>query len=150
MGQIFQKPTTCLQSNIQPLQVRSCDFVLRTALSKHSLRSDKESLARLIRRVSPGGRFVSDVPHSSESISFQENVFLLFPLLGGVNGKNLGPINEWWITGFDGGEKALIGFSTCKYVASWIVLGSERSLCSCPCWGLLGLWEVSAGSREHH
>uniref|UniRef100_A0A8C5LD39 DNA (cytosine-5)-methyltransferase n=1 Tax=Jaculus jaculus TaxID=51337 RepID=A0A8C5LD39_JACJA len=31
---------------------------------------------------------------------------------GGVNGKNLGPINEWWITGFDGGEKALIGFST--------------------------------------
>ncbi|XP_073910199.1 DNA (cytosine-5)-methyltransferase 1 isoform X3 [Castor canadensis] len=33
-------------------------------------------------------------------------------LEGGVNGKNLGPINEWWITGFDGGEKALIGFST--------------------------------------
>ncbi|KAL1781550.1 DNA (cytosine-5)-methyltransferase 1 [Sigmodon hispidus] len=31
---------------------------------------------------------------------------------GGVSGKNLGPINEWWITGFDGGEKALIGFST--------------------------------------
>ncbi|XP_006987092.3 DNA (cytosine-5)-methyltransferase 1 isoform X3 [Peromyscus maniculatus bairdii] len=31
---------------------------------------------------------------------------------GGVNCKNLGPINEWWITGFDGGEKALIGFST--------------------------------------
>ncbi|XP_055457303.1 DNA (cytosine-5)-methyltransferase 1 [Psammomys obesus] len=31
---------------------------------------------------------------------------------GGINGKNLGPINEWWITGFDGGEKALIGFST--------------------------------------
>lgn len=31
---------------------------------------------------------------------------------GGVNGKNLGPINQWWISGFDGGEKALIGFST--------------------------------------
>ncbi|KAJ8798184.1 hypothetical protein J1605_016817 [Eschrichtius robustus] len=31
---------------------------------------------------------------------------------GGVNGKNLGPINEWWIAGFDGGEKALLGFST--------------------------------------
>ncbi|XP_045146253.1 DNA (cytosine-5)-methyltransferase 1 isoform X3 [Echinops telfairi] len=31
---------------------------------------------------------------------------------GGVNGVNLGPINAWWITGFDGGEKALIGFST--------------------------------------
>ncbi|NWQ72356.1 DNMT1 methyltransferase, partial [Neopipo cinnamomea] len=26
--------------------------------------------------------------------------------------KKLGPINAWWITGFDGGEKALIGFST--------------------------------------
>lgn len=33
-------------------------------------------------------------------------------LEGGVNGKNLGPINEWWITGFDGGEKVLTGFST--------------------------------------
>ncbi|XP_003460912.3 DNA (cytosine-5)-methyltransferase 1 isoform X2 [Cavia porcellus] len=33
-------------------------------------------------------------------------------LEGGVNGKNLGPINEWWITGYDGGEKALMGFST--------------------------------------
>ncbi|XP_006875222.1 PREDICTED: DNA (cytosine-5)-methyltransferase 1 [Chrysochloris asiatica] len=31
---------------------------------------------------------------------------------GGVNGKNLGPINEWWITGFDGGEKVLIGLSS--------------------------------------
>lgn len=31
---------------------------------------------------------------------------------GGVNGRNLGPITEWWVTGFDGGEKALIGFST--------------------------------------
>ncbi|NWI18500.1 DNMT1 methyltransferase, partial [Crypturellus soui] len=26
--------------------------------------------------------------------------------------KKLGPINAWWITGFDGGEKALIGFTT--------------------------------------
>ncbi|XP_012889489.1 PREDICTED: DNA (cytosine-5)-methyltransferase 1 isoform X1 [Dipodomys ordii] len=33
-------------------------------------------------------------------------------LEGGVNGKHLGPINEWWITGFDGGEKVLMGFST--------------------------------------
>ncbi|KAM5238057.1 DNA (cytosine-5)-methyltransferase 1 [Ctenodactylus gundi] len=33
-------------------------------------------------------------------------------LEGGVYGKNLGPITEWWITGFDGGEKALIGFSS--------------------------------------
>lgn len=50
-------------------------------------------------------------------VHFQETFFFFF--LGGVNGKNLGPINEWWITGFDGGEKALIGFSTCKYVAAW-------------------------------
>lgn len=26
--------------------------------------------------------------------------------------KNLGPINEWWTAGFDGGQNALIGFST--------------------------------------
>ena len=26
--------------------------------------------------------------------------------------KKLGPINEWWITGFDGGEKVVIGLST--------------------------------------
>lgn len=42
----------------------------------------------------------------------------LFPLPGGIRGKNLGPINEWWITGYDGGEKALIGFSTCECEAS--------------------------------
>lgn len=48
--------------------------------------------------------------------------FILFLLLlypssfdaksGGVPAKKLGPINAWWITGFDGGEKALIGFTT--------------------------------------
>ncbi|XP_034290201.1 DNA (cytosine-5)-methyltransferase 1 [Pantherophis guttatus] len=31
---------------------------------------------------------------------------------GGVRAKKMGPINAWWITGFDGGEKALIGFTT--------------------------------------
>ncbi|XP_063841265.1 LOW QUALITY PROTEIN: DNA (cytosine-5)-methyltransferase PliMCI-like [Scylla paramamosain] len=31
---------------------------------------------------------------------------------GGIPTKDIGPINEWWISGFDGGEKALIGFST--------------------------------------
>ena len=31
---------------------------------------------------------------------------------GGVPTKDMGPINEWWVTGFDGGEHALIGFST--------------------------------------
>ncbi|XP_054724016.1 DNA (cytosine-5)-methyltransferase PliMCI-like [Uloborus diversus] len=30
----------------------------------------------------------------------------------GIPGANLGPIVEWWVSGFDGGEKALIGFGT--------------------------------------
>lgn len=35
--------------------------------------------------------------------------------LGGVCTKKMGPINEWWIAGFDGGENALIGFGTGNY-----------------------------------
>ncbi|XP_066590215.1 DNA (cytosine-5)-methyltransferase 1-like isoform X2 [Prorops nasuta] len=31
---------------------------------------------------------------------------------GGVPTKDMGPINEWWLSGFDGGEFALIGFNT--------------------------------------
>jgi len=31
---------------------------------------------------------------------------------GGIWTRNMGPINEWWTAGFDGGENALIGFST--------------------------------------
>ncbi|KAH9507553.1 DNA (cytosine-5)-methyltransferase 1 [Bulinus truncatus] len=31
---------------------------------------------------------------------------------GGVPCRNMGPINEWFVSGFDGGENALIGFST--------------------------------------
>ena len=30
----------------------------------------------------------------------------------GIATRQLGPINVWWIAGFDGGEKALVGFST--------------------------------------
>ena len=30
----------------------------------------------------------------------------------GVPCMNVGPINEWWTTGFDGGELALVGFTT--------------------------------------
>ncbi|XP_011402705.2 PREDICTED: DNA (cytosine-5)-methyltransferase 1-like isoform X1 [Amphimedon queenslandica] len=30
----------------------------------------------------------------------------------GIPTRQLGPINSWWIAGFDGGEKALVGFST--------------------------------------
>lgn len=32
----------------------------------------------------------------------------------GIPTRQLGPINVWWIAGFDGGEKALVGFSTGK------------------------------------
>lgn len=32
--------------------------------------------------------------------------------VGGIPTKDMGPINEWWVSGFDGGEKALVGFST--------------------------------------
>ncbi|XP_072458541.1 DNA (cytosine-5)-methyltransferase 1-like [Notamacropus eugenii] len=31
---------------------------------------------------------------------------------GGIKAKALGPINGWWITGYEGGEKAFIGFTT--------------------------------------
>ena len=31
---------------------------------------------------------------------------------GGIPTKSIGPINEWWTAGFDGGENALIGFTT--------------------------------------
>jgi DNA (cytosine-5)-methyltransferase 1 len=37
----------------------------------------------------------------------------LIYLLGGVPTKDMGPINEWWVSGFDGGDEALLGFSTC-------------------------------------
>ena len=33
-------------------------------------------------------------------------------IVGGIATKKMGPINEWWTAGFDGGEHALIGFST--------------------------------------
>jgi DNA (cytosine-5)-methyltransferase 1 len=33
-------------------------------------------------------------------------------IVGGIPTKDMGPINEWWVSGFDGGEKALVGFST--------------------------------------
>jgi len=39
---------------------------------------------------------------------------MLFLLSGGVPTKSIGPINEWWVAGFDGGENALIGFTTGK------------------------------------
>uniref|UniRef100_A0A8C3AVK8 DNA (cytosine-5)-methyltransferase n=1 Tax=Cyclopterus lumpus TaxID=8103 RepID=A0A8C3AVK8_CYCLU len=43
---------------------------------------------------------------------------------GGVPAKKLGPINAWWITGFDGGERALIGFTTA--FADYILMHSSE------------------------
>jgi DNA (cytosine-5)-methyltransferase 1 len=31
---------------------------------------------------------------------------------GGIPTKAIGPINEWWTTGFDGGENVVIGVTT--------------------------------------
>ncbi|XP_017882042.1 DNA (cytosine-5)-methyltransferase PliMCI-like [Ceratina calcarata] len=31
---------------------------------------------------------------------------------GGVPTKDMGPINEWWMSGYDGGELAIVGFTT--------------------------------------
>ena len=36
----------------------------------------------------------------------------LFSFTDGIPGKGFGPLVEWWLAGFDGGEKALLGFST--------------------------------------
>ncbi|NXP70768.1 DNMT1 methyltransferase, partial [Ramphastos sulfuratus] len=41
--------------------------------------------------------------------------------------KKLGPINAWWITGFDGGEKALIGFTTA--FADYILMEPSQEYC---------------------
>ncbi|RWS05273.1 DNA (cytosine-5)-methyltransferase 1-like protein [Dinothrombium tinctorium] len=38
----------------------------------------------------------------------------------GIATKDIGPINEWWIGGFDGGEKLLIGIESCS--ASYVLL----------------------------
>ena len=39
-------------------------------------------------------------------------MFVCSVLKGGIACKEIGPINEWWTAGFDGGENALIGITT--------------------------------------
>ena len=46
----------------------------------------------------------------NEAVDF-DNLHLLYNS-GGVNGSRLGPIDSWYIAGFDGGERELIGFTT--------------------------------------
>ena len=41
---------------------------------------------------------------------------LSFSSKGGIPTKAIGPINEWWTTGFDGGENVVIGVTTGKMV----------------------------------
>lgn len=48
---------------------------------------------------------------------------LVLSLSGGVRAKKLGPINAWWITGFDGGERALIGFTTGRSAQQGVLEG---------------------------
>lgn len=43
---------------------------------------------------------------------------------GGVPAKDMGPINEWYVSGFDGGELALIGFNTA--FAEYILMESSE------------------------
>lgn len=43
---------------------------------------------------------------------------------GGFPTKDLGPINEWWVSGFEGGETALIGFNTA--FAEYILMESAE------------------------
>ena len=49
--------------------------------------------------------------------SFNLQLFLIIHVVvslfkGGIPCKEIGPINEWWTAGFDGGENALIGITT--------------------------------------
>lgn len=52
--------------------------------------------------------------YSNSVLSVRPTVHVTMPafISGGVPTKAIGPINEWWTAGFDGGENALIGFTT--------------------------------------
>ena len=45
-------------------------------------------------------------------VTYQLVSLFKFLCLGSVPAMKLGPIGEWWITGYDGGDKALLGVST--------------------------------------
>ena len=45
--------------------------------------------------------------------------------LGGICTRNMGPINEWWTTGFDGGENPVVGFSTA--FAEYVLLSPSEA-----------------------
>lgn len=59
---------------------------------------------KVVNGLKPGVTWLKKLSHDA----------CLLYILGGVPTKNIGPINEWWVAGFDGGENALIGFTTGK------------------------------------
>ena len=67
------------------------------------------------------------------------SLLILIVFTGGIACKEIGPINEWWTAGFDGGENALIGITTgvclcecaCMYAnGKLLALLEERTLSS--------------------
>ena len=42
----------------------------------------------------------------------------------GIAATEIGPINEWYISGFDGGERAVVGFATCY--SDYILMASSE------------------------
>ena len=52
------------------------------------------------------------------SVAFSPSSTISYCVLstsGGIPTKAIGPINEWWTTGFDGGENVVIGITTGEY-----------------------------------
>lgn len=63
--------------------------------------------------------------YSKSALSVQPTVHVCAKMpafiSGGVPTKAIGPINEWWTAGFDGGENALIGFTTgLQQLKTWL------------------------------
>ena len=63
---------------------------------------------------------------------------------GGIAATEIGPINEWYIGGFDGGEKALIGFATsfCDY---YLLAGVPMFIAQ-----VRSLWQDKSGEKYFH
>ncbi|GIZ05326.1 hypothetical protein CEXT_541021 [Caerostris extrusa] len=88
------------------------EFVMLTdpRLSVHTdgeyASEDVERPQHKITQFSVYDRFTHLCPFDQGLI--EKNIELLF----GIPARNIGPIVEWWVSGYDGGAKALIGFGT--------------------------------------
>ena len=58
--------------------------------------------------------------------------YLIIQHSGGVLGSRLGPIDSWYIAGFDGGEKELIGFTTGTVLFVYFSIIQYYYLCTVP------------------